>query len=352
MDLSEQGRDMSDTRDESNGDVDLNKLYFHQLPFHNNVSYDIDSSDSITDEIQVIYSDFVTNLDDVYDSGITSSNPTASDEPVNSENVNLNLCEIRNGEMPIPLQVVALAEGFGLGDSIVGYLDDHDNGDSDSDESDINSVYYYGNEQEATDHVNDVNNDHDSYDGKQDMVTCLVCFEAFAGKKVLHCYECDLYICLQCMCNHIETKISDGVIRLYCAGDSCSRLLSDQMISAFCPESMPIFIKNRIEVENNPLKKTCPNCHKVEVISDLNDLNQRQIKCNSCELLWCHSCYTPWHSGLTCHIYQKDVVGVGKKALKFWAKSKGKQTANARKCPSCHFYIERISGCDHMTCNR
>merc|ERR1719354_1359900 len=100
--------------------------------------------------------------------------------------------------------------------------------------------------------------DMDAFDGGDtDMMTCLVCFESFSGKKVLHCYECDLYICLKCMRNHMETKISDGVIRLYCAGDSCSRLLSDQMITAFCPQSMAIFNKYRIEVENNPRKKTC-----------------------------------------------------------------------------------------------
>lgn len=326
---------------EPNDDLDDRILHFNELPFANCSD---NGNTLLTEQIR---SDMIRYIcdderpsssstnNDLHDSGITSSSSRTSNDHLSSTN-NINLRE--NEDSTIPLQVVALAEGFG-----VGYMmpleemaHHHDNMD------------YYLTEQYQLDR----NNFGDDNELVNDLMTCLVCFESYTGRNILHCYECDCYVCTSCMSEHIETKIFDGVIRIYCAGSSCSRLLSDQMITAFCPNSMPIYIKNRIEVENNPLKKTCPSCHKVEIISDLNDINQRKIKCSSCKLLWCHSCYSPWHSGLSCQRYQKDIVGKGKKALKFWAESKGRHHKNARKCPYCHFYIERISGCDHMKCVR
>lgn len=78
----------------------------------------------------------------------------------------------------------------------------------------------------------------------------------------------------------------------------------------------------------------------------------KKIHCQ-CGTDWCFECYSPWHSGLSCAKFQNDVVRNGDKALRYWAKSKKKGNCkNAKKCPKCNFYIERITGCNHMTCNR
>lgn len=181
-------------------------------------------------------------------------------------------------------------------------------------------------------------------------LTCFICYVNSPHSMMLYCTHCDLYSCYGCFSRHVFSKITEGFVQIYCPGDSCSRVLSDQLLSAFAPNTIPIYMKNRVELENNPNKKTCPGCHKIEVINPQEPKNK--IKCSSCETTWCFPCHAPWHSNMTCEKYKRDVVGPGKKALKYWAKSKLKDSSNARKCPSCHFYIERISGCDHMSCSK
>ena len=185
-----------------------------------------------------------------------------------------------------------------------------------------------------------------------ETMTCLICYESFASSEIIFCSHCDLHVCFPCLTTHVSSKIIEGVVGITCPGESCSRALSDQLVAAFAPDRVAIYFKNKVELENNPNRKTCPNCHKIEEMIDLKDKEKRKIRCSQCNLAWCFHCHAPWHSGITCENYNQDTQGHGKKALKFWAKNKGSQARNATKCPSCHFYIERISGCDHMRCNR
>ena len=190
----------------------------------------------------------------------------------------------------------------------------------------------------------------DNYDDYESSICCMICFDNFPLDEMLFCHICELYNCFHCLSSHTDSQILEGKVHLVCGGDSCTRALPDEMISAFSPKLMPIYIKNKVELENNPNMKTCPSCHKVESVSD--KIVERKIRCSLCNVVWCFNCHAPWHSGMTCKSYQNDKVGPGKKALKYWAKSNGRINSNARKCPKCHFYIERISGCDHMTCSK
>ena len=197
--------------------------------------------------------------------------------------------------------------------------------------------------------IDDMDDWDDSDSHHDEHYECQICYCSYSREDILYCDECETMSCLDCMSLHFVAKIRQGDVRVTCLGHGCLRVLSEQMVAAFAPDLMPLFRKNQIEIENNPLKKTCPSCHKVEKV---NNKNETMVQCADCSLQWCFSCHAPWHKGITCKMFMQDVEGRGKKALKYWAKSKGKENPNARKCPKCQFFIERISGCDHMTCAR
>lgn len=182
---------------------------------------------------------------------------------------------------------------------------------------------------------------------------CVICFESSELCDSIYCQQCDQQICFSCLKVHIATRVSQGKIVIECPGNiDCSKKLSDQLISAFTPaKTMAIFVKNKVEAEQNPNIKTCPGCHQVEIRTDEKQ-KSIPIKCAFCNMTWCFLCHAPWHSGISCSEYQRDIEGAGKKALKYWAKSKVNGSNNAKKCPTCNHYIERITGCDHMTCSK
>ncbi|XP_065065399.1 E3 ubiquitin-protein ligase RNF217-like [Rhopilema esculentum] len=182
---------------------------------------------------------------------------------------------------------------------------------------------------------------------------CSICYCMASRNKEssVYCDSCSGLFCLDCMHIHLRTRITGGFIILKCPGDSCTRTITDEEIDLHCSEWMHIFVKNRVDADNNPRVKTCPGCNIVQHFEEPDEVPIHH-KCGSCGLRWCIPCHAPWHNALTCKEFQKDVIGKGHKALKVWAKGRGKSNANAVKCPQCKFFIERISGCDHMCCSR
>ena len=184
----------------------------------------------------------------------------------------------------------------------------------------------------------------DSYE-----MRCVICYQC--DITLIKCQLCDQSICSDCMHLHLKAKISEGFILIRCPADYCTRIISNNEIKEHCSELIHLYTKNKVDAENDPRHKTCPGCNLVHHFEEPDDIPLHH-KCGSCGLQWCVKCHAPWHVGISCKKYQKDVVGKGHKALKVWAKGKGLSHANAKKCPSCKFFIERISGCDHMSCSR
>jgi len=227
---------------------------------------------------------------------------------------------------------------------------ENNNDDSDTDQG-PNSIKRLVVESEPGYHIS-------PFDLNEDGLTnCQICFDVMANNTVAYCSDCQYQICFGCLSSHIEYRVMENVIEIVCPGDeSCGKKFSDQLIAAFSTEhTMSILNKNKVEAEQNPDVKTCPGCHKIQrkenIVQKKKGKSSSRIEC-TCGTIWCFSCYSPWHHGSSCEEYQKDIVQSGNKSLRYWAKSRTKGSNNAKKCPKCSFYIERISGCDHMTCNR
>jgi hypothetical protein len=72
------------------------------------------------------------------------------------------------------------------------------------------------------------------------------------------------------------------------------------------------------------------------------------MTCNSCGFQTCFIHKLPWHTGMTCP--QFDARPSDAKRAKQEAASKKLLLKTSQLCPGCKRHIQKVSGCDHMTC--
>lgn len=190
-------------------------------------------------------------------------------------------------------------------------------------------------------------------------IPCMICLlETNEDFSIRSC--CSGIICVACLGTHVQSKIDEAIVKIVCPLGNCDSLMSNDEIKELVPEEIyEKFQRFKVEVEQNPLIKTCPGCSRIHNQTDLlaasstveegNELRPEDLKvtCPKCQLVWCFACQAPWHHGLSCNEFCK-----GDKSLKIWAKNRGQPARNACRCPKCHVFIQKSSGCDHMCCSR
>ncbi|XP_061177348.1 uncharacterized protein LOC133186080 [Saccostrea echinata] len=181
---------------------------------------------------------------------------------------------------------------------------------------------------------------------------CEICLSK--ESKVRNRLCCQIPVCDDCMEKYFVTQIESGFRRMQCISSGCSEYAHvDEIMCRLPVELKDKFYKYLVDTNNDPYVKTCPNCSYVQrVTKEELDVPKKKRKygchivCKDCHLEWCFICHAPWHrEGITCKDYQK-----GDKLVKNWAKEFHYGNKNAERCPKCKIFIERTSGCDHMTC--
>lgn len=166
---------------------------------------------------------------------------------------------------------------------------------------------------------------------------------------------CQFKICRGCFQKYLASKVSEGiVVNIQCPNSECHAKLNEYEIATRLTHSLKVkYIKFLTDAKNDPTEKTCPRCgqeEKVEkkLLKKKTTLKKGlRVSCQNCDLEWCFRCHAPWHEGVSCKEYRK-----GDKEFQEWVHETHERQANAQKCPKCKIYIQRSSGCSHMTCNR
>ncbi len=70
------------------------------------------------------------------------------------------------------------------------------------------------------------------------------------------------------------------------------------------------------------------------------------VTCIKCKKKTCAFHRRIWHIGMTCQEYDQSKRLSVDQNTQIWLEKYSK------KCPQCQSYIQKISGCDHMTCKR
>ncbi|CAG9313928.1 unnamed protein product [Blepharisma stoltei] len=169
---------------------------------------------------------------------------------------------------------------------------------------------------------------------------CGICFERIRNEWKHP--ECELHIfCEDCIKMYLKTKINDSqVLKILCPGENCKNLFTDEMIQAITdPDLFEKYkkFKWRAELLLDPQIKWCPtpNCDGFMKGSS----KKPRLICPICSYELCFKCGNAWHGKKTC----EEIVDEG---YETWAKGKEIQL-----CPKCKHRIEKIEGCNHMSCS-
>eukprot|EP01017_Pseudomicrothorax_dubius_P006944 TRINITY_DN12084_c0_g1_i1.p1 TRINITY_DN12084_c0_g1~~TRINITY_DN12084_c0_g1_i1.p1 ORF type:complete len:234 (-),score=23.10 TRINITY_DN12084_c0_g1_i1:459-1061(-) len=173
---------------------------------------------------------------------------------------------------------------------------------------------------------------------------CLICYSHIGnqencvpGMPRLEGREHD--ICYDCFREHLISKINGAKVdKIYCP--HCMANVDEATIqSIVCPD---LYVKYKryklnLDVTLNPLARWCPldGCGNVIMLSATTD---KSGTCSRCMTEICASCSRKIHQGKTCD----EMIGAD---LKSWAKN-----VSLAKCPKCRMMVEKIDGCNHMTC--
>ncbi|KAG0053089.1 hypothetical protein BGZ83_001681 [Gryganskiella cystojenkinii] len=155
--------------------------------------------------------------------------------------------------------------------------------------------------------------------------------------------------CFECLSRHVATQVQARTWPVICPAENCRASVEDPfLIEMFLGGEAHLWHSTAMEnaVQN---KIYCPQKTCAKLIDGSGDLSAeqlREVNCPYCDYQFCASCSEKSHKGETCEfIKASKLTKESDSALENLAKQmKWKQ------CPSCKHMVEKISGCNHMTC--
>jgi IBR domain, a half RING-finger domain len=181
-------------------------------------------------------------------------------------------------------------------------------------------------------------------DRRDDIVECPVCFNEVVSSIQLRCGHC---WCRQCFANYLVAAIDNKIFPLTCLGNeaTCSQPVSvniardvltaddfDRVVNA----SFFAYVYSRPDEFHYCPTPDCPQIYRSAPPDTV-------LQCPSCLARICPNCHIEAHDGISCANRDLD----GEKLFREWM-----EAHDVKNCPGCKSSIEKIAGCNHMTCSR
>ena len=183
---------------------------------------------------------------------------------------------------------------------------------------------------------------------QEEIVECCVCWtELDSEGEVFKLEYCGHSYCIECI--QIQVTSTTAVFPLVCAADQCSQPLVIQDFTALCRRvsyTMQQLCEASLRsyVASNPEEvRNCstPDCKMIYAVSEVGE----KFFCGLCGVSVCTKCHVQYHDNLTCAMYQslkREDGGIQKWIME--------DSRNRKYCPNCHVGIEKIDGCNHVSC--
>ena len=181
---------------------------------------------------------------------------------------------------------------------------------------------------------------------KDEKETCPICYDEVSHPEQLGCGH--IY-CSGCLRHYLASAPETKAFPLVCLGDetACKMPISLPLIRQFMtPQAFQALVeaafRSYLDQHSQELKYcTTPDCQQIYRHSP----ETRILQCPSCFSSICSACDEEAHEGVTCQERrdQKD-PSVQDRLFNEWADEHGKR------CPECKSVIEKIDGCNHITC--
>jgi hypothetical protein len=146
--------------------------------------------------------------------------------------------------------------------------------------------------------------------------------------------------CEACIRQYLEVLINDSkVLNIKCPGNKCTKEFeSSDINSLVSPQIFEKFLKfkSRSELLKDPSIKWCIRADCEGYVKG--EESEILKECPICSMQICLKCGKSWHPKKSCD----EMIDMDYEA---WAKGREIQP-----CPKCRHKIEKVDGCNHMTC--
>ncbi|CAF3540283.1 unnamed protein product [Rotaria sp. Silwood1] len=175
----------------------------------------------------------------------------------------------------------------------------------------------------------------------------------FEGHYSNKCKHSQRTICDTCIYNNIKYIIENTINRnLFCPEPNCMAILNFESIRYILSmgNNFELFERYDRQLTHKHLEQIqefvwCAHngcgsgqLHYIDIYKN------PIVTCIKCKKQTCAYHRVKWHIGMTCQEYDQSNISSIDHNTQIWIRKYSK------KCPLCHSFIEKISGCDHMTC--
>ncbi|KAL7152654.1 hypothetical protein ABFS83_04G113100 [Erythranthe nasuta] len=186
---------------------------------------------------------------------------------------------------------------------------------------------------------------------------CEICTEKKKNYKIFPFlnHNCSHKFCTECISKYLTSKLKRGKSpTIACPGPDCEGIMGiEECVGGVVPKEV-VTLWDQVICESVIIPSSqrfyCPykNCSAL-MMNDSDTRNtMREAECPSCRRLFCVKCNVPWHSGFECGEFSRMRESESERDdLKLHALAKKKKW---RRCRRCKFFVERNTGCLHMTC--
>jgi hypothetical protein len=170
---------------------------------------------------------------------------------------------------------------------------------------------------------------------------CPICERDLSQIPQVRIPGCGHWFCIECVKQFIEIRVADNIVlRIPCLNHECDNKLEASFIQELISPSLLhkyLKFKREAELSLNANLRWCPkpDCEGY----DIGGTRKRTLTCNVCFGIYCYYCsveITDEHS---------DCKGLVDYQLDQWSKQN-----NIKHCPNCKRRVEKVVGCNHMTC--
>ncbi|KAG1888350.1 hypothetical protein F4604DRAFT_1916265 [Suillus subluteus] len=184
------------------------------------------------------------------------------------------------------------------------------------------------------------------------LQSCPICYDNISSPLHLGCGH---VYCAPCLRHFLTSALDSGQFPLTCMGDEtqCKVPIPIPTIQQFLPQASfdrLLEVVFNAHISQHPQEfKYCktPDCNQIYRSTDPNTTVVGQ--CPSCFSNICTSCHDDAHDGMICGEKKRQAgrVAEEERETEAWLTAHG---GRVKKCPTCQALIEKVDGCNHMTC--
>lgn len=183
---------------------------------------------------------------------------------------------------------------------------------------------------------------------QQTSSDCEICFTAMGPEESWR-LGCGHTYCKDCLGRIVDGAIAErSTMQLNCPTPTCRSKMTHEDVRSISTDvrkhQQIIEIRRQEEFNQNPAARHCPTPNCTHQFLHQSGRAQR-MTCPQCGEVYCKNCLLEHPEVITCQEARTNRAQT-EDANEGWLRN------NTRECPRCHAHIERIAGCNHMTCTR